>query len=77
MYINVSFYEDLSKYISFNDTDMEEYTPLVTGWFCTAFNICISILFLIGLLVHRAIYRMFKRLGSRHINHVVIPALVS
>ena len=62
--------------ISVTEFDLEEYTPRITTWFCLVNNFCIILIYFLGVIVHRGVYRTFKRLGSRHIKLVVIPPLV-
>ena len=62
----------------FNGTYDEGYDDDTdpTAWYCAIKNCSLAIMYLIGVIVHRGIYRTFSRLGPRHINIVVMPFLV-
>ena len=57
--------------------DLETYTPLIKGWLNPVFNSFVFSFVIIVFLVHKAIYKAFKRLGQRHINEILVPTMVS
>ena len=56
---------------------LEDYTPLLYGWLYLFHTATIILIFYIGYKIHRALIKTFNRLGSRHINSIIIPTLVS
>ena len=56
---------------------LEEYTPLLYGWLYVFHTATIIFILYIGYKIHRALLKTFNRLGSRHINSIIIPTLVS
>jgi uncharacterized transporter YbjL len=60
-----------------NATNLTEYTPLIHGILSPVHNGLILFIFWIGYKVHRAVVRTLKRLGSRHINTIILASIVS
>ena len=56
---------------------LEEYTPLLYGWLYLFHTAAIIFILYIGYKIHRALLKTFNRIGSRHINTIIIPTLVS
>ena len=59
------------------DLDLELFTPQLEGWRQSAFTGSAILVALIALLVQRAVFRTINRLGTRYINEIIIPSLVS
>ena len=57
--------------------DFEEYTPLIDGWLFYLHTGMIFIIVCASFKIQRALIRTFKKLGSRHINSIVVPTIVS
>ena len=60
-----------------NVTNLTEVTPLIHGILNPVHNGLIIFIFWIGYKVHRAVVRTLKRLGSRHINTIILASIVS
>ena len=54
-----------------------EYTPQIHGVLNPLHNGLILFILWIGYKVHRAVVRTLKRLGSRHINTIILASIVS
>ena len=57
--------------------DLEEYTPVIDGWLFYLHTGMIFIIVWASFKIQRALIRTFKKLGSRHINSIVVPTIVS
>ena len=57
--------------------EFEEYTPLIDGWLFYLHTGLIFIIVCASFKIQRALIRTFKKLGSRHINSIVVPTIVS
>lgn len=57
--------------------NLEVFTPQLDGWRQYVFITSSLIISAVAYVVQRAVYRTLKRLGSRHINQIIIPSLVS
>ena len=57
--------------------NLEVFTPQLDGWRQYVFITSTLIVSAVAYVVQRAVYRTLKRLGSRHINQIIIPSLVS
>ena len=57
--------------------ELEEYTPLIDGWLFYLHTGMIFIIVWASFKIQRALIRTFKKLGSRHINSIVVPTIVS
>ena len=57
--------------------ELEYFTPQLEGWRQYEFTGAAILVALVAFIVQRAVYRTIKRLGSRHINQIIIPSLVS
>ena len=60
----------------YNDTNLKEYTPLIHGILSPVHNGLILFILWISYKVHRAVYRTLSRLGSRHINTIILANIV-
>ena len=57
--------------------ELEYFTPKLEGWRQYIFTGAATLIAIVAFIVQRAVYRTIKRLGSRHINQIIIPSLVS
>ena len=60
----------------YNDTNLKEYTPLIHGILSPVHDGLILFILWISYKVHRAVYRTLSRLGSRHINTIILANIV-
>ena len=65
-----------SSYI-LNNVDLELFTPQLEGWRQYVFSGSATLVAFIAFLVQRAVFRTIKCLGTRYINEIIIPSLVS
>ena len=75
----IPYYESNGSQISnqVETCDFEEYTPLIDGWLFYLHTGMIFIIICASFKIQRALIRTFKKLGSRHINSIVVPTIVS
>ena len=75
----IPYYESNGSQISnqVETCDFEEYTPLIDGWLFYLHTGMIFIIVCASFKIQRALIRTFKKLGSRHINSIVVPTIVS
>ena len=73
------YYESNGSQISnqVETCDFEEYTPLIDGWLFYLHTGMIFIIVCASFKIQRALIRSFIKLGSRHINWIVGPTIVS
>ena len=63
--------------LDYNFEDLDIFTPLLEGWSLHLFTVVSIATAIISLVMHVTVYRSLKRLGSRHINQMIIPSQVS
>ena len=63
--------------INYNFEDLDIFTPVLEGWSLHLFTVLSIATAVISLVMHVTVYRSLKRLGSRHINQMIIPSQVS
>ena len=75
----IPYYESNGSQISnqVEACELEEYTPLIDGWLFYLHTGMIFIIVWASFKIQRALIRTFKKLGSRHINSIVVPTIVS
>ena len=56
--------------------EIEVFSPLVSGWKLYLLLGFVSLVSLVAFFVQKAIFRTLARLGSRHINQLIIPSQV-
>ena len=70
----------LSDYLAMNvswyPNELELYTNQASIALSTIFTIILIIIFLIGGIFHKAIFKMLKRLPERAINQMIYPYMV-
>ena len=59
----------------FLNTEFQEMTSVLEGYWTWLYVGTIGIFFTFGFLVHRSLHYTFGRLGSRHINQMIMPSL--
>ena len=57
--------------------DVNIFTPQIEGWKLYGFLIAVFIISGLAFIIQRAVFRALKKLGSRHINQMIIPSQVS
>ena len=72
---NTTFYEILQM-LEVSENDLQEFTPLLKGWSAYMFVSTILLVCLITLLVQKAVFLTFRKMGSRHINIIIHPCLM-
>ena len=72
---NTSFSTDLHHFFEFFDKDLTEYTPVFKGLQAVVYVMAIGIVSVLIVLVQKAVYLTFKKLGNRHINLLILPYL--
>ena len=72
-------YENISlkDLLSFERDDFEDSTPLLNGWVSYLHNGMIILLIWTTYKVQTAVYKVFQKMGPRHINSIIVPILVS
>ena len=75
----IPYYESNGSQISnqVEACELEEYTPVIDGWLFYLHTGMIFIIVWASFKIQRALIRTFKKLGSRHINSIVVPTIVS
>ena len=67
--------------LNYNDSIEIEESEFVTGLPSTYFGISLTILafgiLISGMIVHRAVFKLLKRLKDRPINQIIYPQMVS
>ena len=70
-------YNATRKILQIESQNFTEYTPQIHGVLNPVHNGLILFILWIGYKVHRAVVRTLKRLGSRHINTIILASIVS
>lgn len=55
---------------------LESFTPVLDGWKQAFFTTAAITVTCAALVIQRAVYRTLMRLGSRHINQMIVPSQV-
>ena len=72
---NTSFSTDLHHFFEYSDKDLTEYTPVFKGLQAIVYVMAIGIVSVLIVLVQKAVFLTFKKLGNRHINIMILPYL--
>ena len=72
---NTSCSTDLHHFFEFSEKDLTEYTPVFKGLQAVVYLMAIGIVSSLVVLVQKAVYLTFKKLGNRHINLLILPYL--
>ena len=72
---NTSFSTDLHHFFEYSDTDLTEYTPVFKGLQAIVYVMAIGIVSVLIVLVQKAVFLTFKKLGNRYINIMILPYL--
>ena len=72
---NNTFYEILQM-LEVSENDLHEFTPLLKGWSAYIFVLTTLMVCKITMVVQRAVFLTFRKMGSRHINIIIHPCLI-
>ena len=63
--------------LEFCEFELKSTKPILDNFNATIFAFACFLLAISAMIVHRAVYKVLKRLGSRYINQIIIPNQVS
>ena len=78
---DLDFFLNMCENLNYNDSIEIEESEFVTGLPSTYSGILLTILafgiLISGVVVHRAVFKLLKRLNDRPINQIIYPQMVS